>query len=416
MRPSREVWFVAALTVAGAALRFATLDVQSFWLDEVVTADLVDRSLGGMLSAIPDSESTPPLYYILAWGWTKLFGDAEVGLRSFSALVGTATIPVVWAAARSLTTPRIGVVVAALAATNPLLVHYSQEARSYALLVLLGAAALLFFARLLENGGSRAALVGWALAAALALATHYYAVFLVAPQAVWLIATLRPRGPAVVATLAVGVVGGALLPVGIHQKKLDLASFIADTPFLERVARLPKQFLIAYQGPAEVVLAAVSIALAVLGVGLTARSRRGSGTPRRRDRGGARGRRDRRSRRARGGWDRLLRHAQPDPRVAAPGDRRRGGLRRSPRGRGRDRFGGRALCRFPRDRDRRRARAALPARGLARCGACARSGAGRWPRDPCHARVRSDPPRPLSRRPHRARAAGARNCHRRSPS
>ena len=76
------------------AVRFATLDVQSMWLDEAVTHSLVTRSFGGMLRAIPHSESTPPLYYVLAWAWARVFGSGAVALRSLSALFGTATIVV----------------------------------------------------------------------------------------------------------------------------------------------------------------------------------------------------------------------------------------------------------------------------------------------------------------------------------
>ena len=61
-----------------------------------------------MLRAIPDSESTPPLYYVLAWLWTHVFGTGEVGLRSLSALLGTATIVVVWALGRRLGGDRAG--------------------------------------------------------------------------------------------------------------------------------------------------------------------------------------------------------------------------------------------------------------------------------------------------------------------
>ena len=47
-----------------------------------------------MLHAVKVSESNPPLYYVLAWGWAKAFGTGEVGLRSLSALFGAATVPV----------------------------------------------------------------------------------------------------------------------------------------------------------------------------------------------------------------------------------------------------------------------------------------------------------------------------------
>ena len=55
-----------------------------------------------MLRPIPTTESTPPLYYVLARGWAVVFGTGEVGLRSLSALLGTLTIPVVYAIGATL--------------------------------------------------------------------------------------------------------------------------------------------------------------------------------------------------------------------------------------------------------------------------------------------------------------------------
>src|SRR3954471_7651412 len=185
-----------ALTLAGAALRFATLDLQSFWFDESVTVGLVRHDLWGVLDRIPGSESTPPLYYVVAWLWTRVFGSGEVGIRSLSALLGTAAIPVFYLAARELTrSERAGVAVAAVAAFNPLLVWYSQEARTYALLMLLGGLSLYFFAR--------RSLLPWAVTSALALTAHYFAGFLVVPEAALLLWRAPRRRDAVLATGAV---------------------------------------------------------------------------------------------------------------------------------------------------------------------------------------------------------------------
>ena len=65
---------VAALTLLGAALRFTRLGAQGFWFDEGNTALLVHLSPGRMLGLIPQSESTPPLYYCVAWVWARVFG------------------------------------------------------------------------------------------------------------------------------------------------------------------------------------------------------------------------------------------------------------------------------------------------------------------------------------------------------
>ena len=81
-------------------------------------------------------------------------------------------------------------IVAALTACSPVLVWYSQEARSYALLVLLSAASLLAFAYVLERPTGRSA-AAWVICSALALATHYYALLAVVPEALWLLAVHR---------------------------------------------------------------------------------------------------------------------------------------------------------------------------------------------------------------------------------
>ncbi|MCA1690502.1 MAG: glycosyltransferase family 39 protein [Actinobacteria bacterium] len=160
-----------AVCLAGAAVRFATLGQQSFWLDEAATGRLMRMGLGGMLRALPDGESTPPVYYVLAWVWTRVFGTSEVGLRSLSALIGTLTIPLVYLAGARLLDRRPGLAAAALAAFSPLLVWYSQEARAYALLVALSAASLWAFSAALEPrpGAGRRGPALWAAAAGLAL-------------------------------------------------------------------------------------------------------------------------------------------------------------------------------------------------------------------------------------------------------
>ena len=152
----RQTWFLAGIIAAAAVVRFATLDHQSYDHDEAVTAWRVLQSdLGGTLSVVADSERSPPLYYLLAWLWSKLFGTGEVGLRSLSALIGTLTVPAAYLAARELSSARAGLIAAALVAFNPYLVWYSQQARSYALVVLFIAWGLYFFARCLSDPSRR---------------------------------------------------------------------------------------------------------------------------------------------------------------------------------------------------------------------------------------------------------------------
>lgn len=138
---------LAGVVLVGALLRLATLDAKSLWEDEASTVLVLHHGFGGMLHAIGGSEAAPPLYYVLGWLWSKPFGLGELGLRSMSALIGTAVVPVVYAAGRDLVSRRAGFAAGVLAAVNPLLVWYSQEARAYSLLTFASAVAFWGFAR-----------------------------------------------------------------------------------------------------------------------------------------------------------------------------------------------------------------------------------------------------------------------------
>ncbi len=163
--PTRQA--VIGLTVLGALVRFGTLDLQSFEYDETFTVFLVRMDLGGMLSTIPDTEATPPLYYVLAWLWSQAFGTGEVGLRSLSTLLGTALVPLAYAAGATLVSRRVGLVVAALVTVNPYLIWMAQEARSYSLMLVLSTLSFIFFLRAADGRDGARDVLWWAVAAGL---------------------------------------------------------------------------------------------------------------------------------------------------------------------------------------------------------------------------------------------------------
>jgi mannosyltransferase len=267
--PARSIWrpsglqLVVGLTVIGAALRFSTLTVQSIWLDESATMILVHRSFGGMLSHLSSSESAPPLYYVLAWVWTKVFGAGPAGFRSLSALAGTLTIPVIYASGREISA-RAGGWAAALATVSPAMYYYSQEARAYSLLILFSAAAFLCWQRALRKGDARS-LALWGFVSAAAVLTHYFAAFLFLPEAVIVIRRFGLRR-ALPPISGVGVVGLALLPLAISQRSDGKAKWIEESSLVNRIGETAKQFLVGLYGPAEIETAAVSglLVLAVL--------------------------------------------------------------------------------------------------------------------------------------------------------
>jgi len=246
---SHVLWALAGLTALGVAVRFASLGLQSYHHDEVITAArVIPGSFDQMLRQVKSSESNPPLYYVLTWGWAKAFGTGETGLRSLTALFGAATVPVAYFIGRELASRRAGLIAAALVAVNPMLIWYSQEARSYALLVFFGALSLLFFARALNTRrGSDLAL--WALASALALGSHYFAVFAVGIEAVWLAVALRSRWRAALPAIGIVVaVGLALLPLIVAQENPRHIGWIDHSPLDTRLWETGVSFLIGETG------------------------------------------------------------------------------------------------------------------------------------------------------------------------
>jgi hypothetical protein len=202
------------------------------------------------------------------WVWGRIFGFGAAGVRTFSAVCGTAAIPVAYAAARKLLRGRrAALIAAALTAFNPLLIWYSQEARSYELLVLLSAFTLLAFAYARERP-TKPALALWALACCSALLTHYYAILLILPEAAWLVYEHRHRRFVYAALTPIAGVGLALLPLIHAQDGNRMNDWIGRSPFGERLAQVVPLFLIGPQTPAREVLKFLAFAAALTALAL----------------------------------------------------------------------------------------------------------------------------------------------------
>ncbi len=245
-------WPLAALTLLAALLRFSTLDLQSFWYDEAFTpVHVLHPSLVATLHAVVHDENTPPLWYVLIWGWSRAFGTGMVGLRFPSALAGVATVPVAWGIGRELAgrtrdARRVAAVTAGLVAVNPLFVWYSQEARAYALFVLVVALAMFCFLRALREPSARR-LAAFAVCGALALLAHYFAVFLLAPMALWLLRGRARRRDAAVAVGVLAVVGAALIRLIVAQGGHG-TQWISAWALSSRLQAIPQYYLTGYSG------------------------------------------------------------------------------------------------------------------------------------------------------------------------
>ncbi|HKO23412.1 MAG TPA: glycosyltransferase family 39 protein, partial [Chloroflexota bacterium] len=169
-------WLVVALTVLGAVTRFYHLGSRSLWLDETYTAQSVRfPTLGGVMTWTSGDPDQMPLMNLLAW-MLRGFGGSEWSVRLPSALAGTLDVLAIYYLATRLFRPRVGLVAALLVAILPFSVWYGQEARPYALLMLLATLQILFSYRAAVYARARdwGALV---LVTVLNLYTHYLSLF-----------------------------------------------------------------------------------------------------------------------------------------------------------------------------------------------------------------------------------------------
>jgi len=205
---TRALWFLSLLAFG---LRVYHLDGQSLWYDEGFSVYLAAQDLSS-ITAQTASDIHPPLYYYMLHFWIYLAGKSEFSVRFPSLICGVLIIPILYQLGRRLAltmarpmTPgkaqAIGLLAALLSLISPAYVWYSQEARMYTMLILLGTASSLLLLKALEDqesGKAKSRNLTWTLytlANTAAIYTHFYAFFLVAFQMIYALWFLTLRAP-----------------------------------------------------------------------------------------------------------------------------------------------------------------------------------------------------------------------------
>lgn len=119
-----------------------------FWNDEFLSFYLLsDPSFGNMLSAWADTiNQAPPLYFILGWLWSKMFGATEVSLRLFSSITICLAFTIIWLVIRNIYdfwSTSIGTL--SVFCLSGLILEHNAEVRMYGLFTAVCALGLLCF-------------------------------------------------------------------------------------------------------------------------------------------------------------------------------------------------------------------------------------------------------------------------------
>lgn len=169
---------LAAVVIAGAALRLTRLRSESLWLDEAYSVYTARLPLGDIIPEI-SRDVHPPLYYYLLHYWMNLFGKSEFMVRLLSVVFGVGAIILVYKVATLLFDRLTGLFTAILLAWSHFNIEYSQEARMYSLLTLLSLCSLWFFLKLLRKDAGVAVFLGYVISTSLLTYTQVYSVFIV---------------------------------------------------------------------------------------------------------------------------------------------------------------------------------------------------------------------------------------------
>ena len=206
------------LTLAGAAaLRFHLLAHKSFWYDEGISVEAARLDWVNLLHLVWEYDINQALYLVCLKFWLKL-GMSEFFVRSLSVLFGLAAIAVVYVLGARLFRPRVGLIAALLLGVNAFHVRYSQDARGYALLVLLSALCSWLLVRCVEEPRPR----NWtqyAIASTLLVYVHLYGALVVVAHALSMAVLPRQHRDTAGWFRSFRFFGYGLLPIAIYMSR-----------------------------------------------------------------------------------------------------------------------------------------------------------------------------------------------------
>ncbi len=187
----RAIRLARAILLLVISLVFATLastlELQSLSFDEGLSILFAQKSLPSMLNTLVREDLHPPLHYLVLHFWMMAAGRKEFTVRFISLFCAVLLPPLTFALVREIyATDRgtkghdlaVALPAAVLSGSSPFLTYYFQEARMYALLLLLTLTATLALLRATRLGGRKEWLI-YSLFLSLSFYTHYSALFMV---------------------------------------------------------------------------------------------------------------------------------------------------------------------------------------------------------------------------------------------
>jgi 4-amino-4-deoxy-L-arabinose transferase-like glycosyltransferase len=226
---------VGSITVLALVLRLMFLGDEPFWGDEILSVRRAQWSWGEFLAFMQEGVPAMAFYYLLLRFWIVL-GESEMMVRLLSVVFGAATVPLVYLIGKRLFEARVGLVAALLMAVNTFHIQYSQEARSYSLLVFLVTLSTLFLIEIVQRPSWKS-WAGFIAATGLAVYSHWFALLALAAQASTVVFLPGYKIPWKGAIVTAAVLAIVLTPIWFSVSG-ELASFVFQAEEIDEAERL----------------------------------------------------------------------------------------------------------------------------------------------------------------------------------
>jgi mannosyltransferase len=231
---SHGMLWLGAIVALGSALRLVALGNKSFWLDEIASVVITRLPAQQFWAMLWHHEGNMALYYVLLRSWLR-FGVSEANVRLLSAIVGTASIPMMYALGKRLFGKNSACLAALLFALNGCAIAVSQEARGYSLLVLGVLVSTHLFVQMIERPTLGVA-CAYGITAGMSLYCHYFGMLVPVAQAISLAALPEGRPwPRKHLSLAASIIVLFAIPVlwMIHIQDIGHISWVERPSWLE---------------------------------------------------------------------------------------------------------------------------------------------------------------------------------------
>jgi hypothetical protein len=220
----RERTLIGAIIATAALLRLPGLLGDGVWRDQAnVWVQLSAPDVAEYARRVIATEWHPPLFFALAWCWSKIAGRGEFALESLPFVCSIATVWLVYRLGREIGGVRTGAIAAGFYAVAPLTIAYSSEY----LYPQIGLASTLLALLVVRARNRRLTMrcgAELALATSAVVFTHYTGLLFVPLLMLFALMTTRGRrGPAVAGALLAGALPfAAWLPIFLMQRRIGI--------------------------------------------------------------------------------------------------------------------------------------------------------------------------------------------------